>query len=231
MELLCVRNVSKTFLDHSTKVCAVLDNSLDIHSGEMVAIIGPSGSGKTTLLNLMGIVLAPDSGEILVDGQKVNGLNDKKRCQTRNRYFGYVVQDFALIEEDTAMQNILVPTLYSKQKKSAAEYRRIIKDLAKKLQVEGKLKTKVKKLSGGERQRIAIIRSMICDQQIILADEPTGALDQENSVILMEYLRKMVDEDKKAVVIVTHDLSIARQCDRILKLSRGALSVCLPSEL
>lgn len=231
MELLCVRNVSKTFPDHSTKVCAVSDNSLDIHSGEMVAIIGPSGSGKTTLLNLMGLVLAPDSGEIFVDGQKANGLNDEKRCQMRNHYFGYIVQDFALIEEDTAMQNILVPTLYSKHKKSAAEYRLIIKNLAQKLQVSDKLKTKVKKLSGGERQRIAIIRSMICDQQIILADEPTGALDQENSVILMEYLRKMVDDEKKAVIIVTHDLCIARQCDRIFKLSRGALSACLPSEL
>lgn len=231
MELLSVRNVSKTFLDQNTKVCAILNNSLDIHSGEMVAIIGPSGSGKTTLLNLMGIVLEPDSGEIFVDGQKVNELKDVKRCQMRNRYFGYIVQDFALIEDDTAMQNILVPTLYSKQKKSAVEYRRIIKDLALKLQIEKKLNTKVKKLSGGERQRIAIIRSMICDQQIILADEPTGALDQENSDILMECLRNIVADDKRAVVIVTHDLHIARQCDRVLKLSRGILSTCLPSEL
>ena len=231
MELLSVRNVSKTFLDQNTKVCAILNNSLDIHSGEMVAIIGPSGSGKTTLLNLMGIVLEPDSGEIFVDGQKVNELKDVKRCQMRNRYFGYIVQDFALIEDDTAMQNILVPTLYSKQKKSAVEYRRIIKDLALKLQIEKKLNTKVKKLSGGERQRIAIIRSMICDQQIILADEPTGSLDQENSDILMECLRNIVADDKRAVVIVTHDLHIARQCDRVLKLSRGILSTCLPSEL
>lgn len=231
MELLSLRHVSKSFQDHGIKVQAVVDNSLAIHSGEMVAIIGPSGSGKTTLLNLMGIVVAPDEGEIYVDGQKVSDLHDAQRCQIRNRYFGYIVQDFALIEGDTAMQNILVPTLYSKKRKSAAEYRRIIMGLSDKLQVTDKLKTKVKNLSGGERQRIAIIRSVICDQQIILADEPTGSLDLENSRIVIEYLRELVDEINKTVVIVTHDLNIARQCDRVFKLTRGVLSSCQPSEL
>ena len=204
--------------------------SLDIFPGEMIAIIGPSGSGKTTLLNLMGIVLAPDTGEILVDGQSTNHLNDSERCRIRNRYFGYIVQDFALIEEDTASQNILVPTLYSRQRKSNAEYKKKMRSLAEKLQVADKLKTTVKNLSGGERQRIAIIRSLICDQQIILADEPTGALDQENSLIVMEYLREAVSHERKAVVIVTHDLNVACRCDRVYQLTRGALSIHQPSE-
>lgn len=141
----------------------------------------------------------------------------------RNRYFGYIVQDFALIEDDTSMQNILVPTLYSKQKKSSAEYRKLILELAEMLQITDKLKSKVKKLSGGERQRIAIIRSMVCDQKIILADEPTGSLDQENSDIVMNCLRESTDRGEKAAVIVTHDLDIVSQCDRILELSHGAL--------
>ena len=230
MELLSIRHVSKSFLDHDSTVHAVTDVSLDIVPGEMIAIIGPSGSGKTTLLNLMGIVLAPDTGEILVDGQSTNHLNDSERCRIRNRYFGYIVQDFALIEEDTASQNILVPTLYSRQRKSNAEYKKKMRSLAEKLQVADKLKTTVKNLSGGERQRIAIIRSLICDQQIILADEPTGALDQENSLIVMEYLREAVSHERKAVVIVTHDLNVACRCDRVYQLTRGALSIHQPSE-
>ena len=178
----------------------------------------------------MGIVLAPDTGEILVDGQSTDHLNDLERCRIRNRYFGYIVQDFALIEEDTASQNILVPTLYSRQRKSNAEYKKKMRGLAEKLQVADKLKTTVKNLSGGERQRIAIIRSLICDQQIILADEPTGALDQENSFIVMEYLREVVNHERRAVVIVTHDLNVACRCDRVYQLTRGTLSVRQPSE-
>lgn len=100
MALLSVQNVSKTFKDHDYRVHAVRNASLEVHRGEMIAIIGPSGSGKTTLLNLMGIVVAPDSGEVYVDGQKASDMSDAVRCRIRNQYFGYIVQDFALIEED-----------------------------------------------------------------------------------------------------------------------------------
>jgi putative ABC transport system ATP-binding protein len=174
----------------------------------------------------MGIVISPDSGEVYVEGQKASGMNDTMRCRMRNQYFGYIVQDFALIEEDTAMQNILVPTLYSKHKKSSSEYRKLIYSMAEKLQVSDKLKSTVKKLSGGERQRIAIIRSMVCDQKIILADEPTGSLDKDNSTIVMKCLRELVDDFKKTVVIVTHDLNVARQCDRTFNLTGGVLTPC-----
>jgi len=224
MELLSVRNVSKSFKDHNYKVHAVRDVSFDVHPGEMVAIIGPSGSGKTTLLNLIGIVISPDSGEIYVDGQKASDMNDAMRCRIRNQYFGYIVQDFALIEEDTALQNILVPTLYSKHKKSSKEYREIINSIAEKMQISEKLKSTVKNLSGGERQRVAIIRSIVNDQKIILADEPTGSLDKENTTIVINYLRELADDFKKAVVIVTHDLSVAKQCDRIFNLDDGILT-------
>ena len=224
MELLSVRNVSKSFKDHNYKVHAVRDVSFDVHQGEMVAIIGPSGSGKTTLLNLIGIVISPDSGEIYVDGQKASDMNDAMRCRIRNQYFGYIVQDFALIEEDTSMQNILVPTLYSKHKKSAKEYREIINNIAEKMQISEKLKSTVKNLSGGERQRVAIIRSIVNDQKIILADEPTGSLDKENTTIVINYLRELADDFKKSVVIVTHDLSVAKQCDRIFNLDDGILT-------
>lgn len=226
MELLSVQNISKSFKDHNYKVHAVRNVSLDVHEGEMIAIVGPSGSGKTTLLNLMGIVVSPDSGEIYVDGQKASEMNDARRCRIRNQYFGYIVQDFALIEEDTSMQNILVPTLYCKHKKNSKEYRKIINNMAEKMQISDKLRSTVKNLSGGERQRIAIIRSMINNQKIILADEPTGSLDKNNSVIVMNCLRELVDNYKKAVVIVTHDMIVARQCDRTYNLANGILTPC-----
>lgn len=109
MALLSVQNVSKTFKDHDYRVHAVRNASLEVHRGEMIAIIGPSGSGKTTLLNLMGIVVAPDSGEVYVDGQKASDMSDDVRCRIRNQYFGYIVQDFALIEEDTSISSSALP--------------------------------------------------------------------------------------------------------------------------
>ena len=226
MALLSVQNVSKTFKDHDYRVHAVRNASLEVHRGEMIAIIGPSGSGKTTLLNLMGIVVAPDSGEVYVDGQKASDMSDAVRCRIRNQYFGYIVQDFALIEEDTSMQNILVPTLYSKHKKNSKEYREIINGMAEKLQIADKLKSTVKHLSGGERQRVAIIRSMVNDQKIILADEPTGSLDKDNSAIVIHCLRELAHELQRAVVIVTHDSDVARQCDRTFLLADGSLAPC-----
>lgn len=231
MDILQTKNLCKTFKDHNNTVHAVNNVTMDVELGEMVAIIGPSGSGKTTLLNLMGIVLAPDSGEVILDGRDLTTCTDGERCRLRNKYFGYIVQDFALIEEDTAIKNIMVPTLYSKKKVTKAEYRERINALAQRLDVKDLLKKSVKKLSGGERQKIAIIRSLICDPQIILADEPTGALDRENSIVVLEYLRQIVDKDNKAVIIVTHDLNIARQCDRVYRLTRGQLEHCSPDEI
>ncbi len=224
MELLSLHNVCKRFQDHNSIVHAVSDVSLELQTGEMIAIIGPSGSGKTTLLNIAGLVIPPDSGEIILDGQKVCG-GDAKLCALRNQYYGYIVQDYALVEEDTALQNILIPTLYTKQKKPSSEYQKIISEYAEKLQVTDKLKCKVKKLSGGERQRIAVIRSLICGQKIILADEPTGSLDQENAEMVMACLQELTDTGEKSVILVTHDLNIAKQCDRVFRLDHGTISV------
>ena len=220
MALLSVQNVSKTFKDHDYRVHAVRNASLEVHRGEMIAIIGPSGSGKTTLLNLMGIVVAPDSGEVYVDGQKASDMSDTVRCRVRNQYFGYIVQDFALIEEDTSLQNILVPTLYSKHKKSSKEYREIINGMAEKLQIADKLKSTVKHLSGGERQRVAIIRSMINDQKIILADEPTGALDSKSTDELLGVFER-INQSGQTILMVTHSVKAASKAGRVLFIKDG----------
>mgnify|MGYP000454819225 CR=1 FL=1 len=197
-----------------------------VQDGELVAVIGKSGAGKSTLLHVLAGIDSFESGSYHVGNQDVGQMSEKQLAEFRNKSIGMVMQDFALIEEDTAMQNILVPTLYSRQKKSGAEYRKLIKNMAEKLKVSEKLKSTVRNLSGGERQRIAIIRSMICDQKIILADEPTGSLDKENSEDVMRCLRELVSDLDKAVVIVTHDLNVARQCDRAFNLAGGVLTPC-----
>ena len=197
-----------------------------VQDGELVAVIGKSGAGKSTLLHVLAGIDSFESGSYHVGNQDVGQMSEKQLAEFRNKSIGMVMQDFALIEEDTAMQNILVPTLYSRQKKSGAEYRKLIKNMAEKLKVSEKLKSTVRNLSGGERQRIAIIRSMICDQKIILADEPTGSLDKENSEVVMSCLRELVSDLDKAVVIVTHDLNVARQCDRAFNLAGGVLTPC-----
>lgn len=223
MSILSVQHIRKSYIDASKKIKVLEDVNLEIETGEMVAIVGPSGSGKTTLLNLIGNVMPPDSGEIYINGEMTSNMNDKSRCQLRNQYFGYIVQDFALVEEESAEENIMLPTLYTHNKESAVIYTSRMNSLAERLQVKHRLKTKVKKLSGGERQRVAIIRSQICNQSIILADEPTGALDQDNTEIVMHFFRELVDKEQKVVIIVTHNQNVAEMCDRIFKLEYGTL--------
>ena len=223
MSILSVYNLCKSFKDHNNIINAVSNVSFDVEYGEMVAIIGPSGSGKTTLLNLIGVVLMPDSGEIYIEGKLVNEMTDKQCCQIRNKYFGYIVQDFALIEDETAMKNILVPTLYSEKKRKYGDYKEDIYEMATRLHIKDKLNTVVNKLSGGERQRIAVIRSLICNQSIILADEPTGSLDKENSQLVIDFLKEKTRTGNHSIIIVTHDLNVARQCDRVIQINRGKL--------
>ncbi len=224
MSLLSIHQISKIFPDHDTFVHAVVNVSLELPAGKMVAIVGPSGSGKTTLLNIMGLLIPPDAGQVIVDGHETKDLTDRKRCRMRNKYFGYIVQDFALIETETALKNILVPTLYTEDRQPARAYRPLIEAVSEHLQIQDKLHRKVSQLSGGERQRVAIIRSIVCGQRIILADEPTGSLDQDNAKIVVSYLRQLVDEEEKTVVLVTHDLHLASQCDLIYQLKGGQLS-------
>lgn len=225
MSLLELKNVSKQFHDGNSFIHVLDKVNFTVNEGDMVAIIGPSGSGKSTLLNIAGLILKPDEGEIIIEGNNANTLNDKEKCQIRNKVFGYIFQDFALIEDQTAMDNILVPTLYSKEKKSKAEYKKEILNIAKILNIEDKLNTKVKKLSGGERQRVAILRSIINNQKIILADEPTGSLDPNNSQLIVNYLKDIADKQNKTVIIVTHDMNVAKSCHKIYNLSNRKIQV------
>lgn len=219
-----VRDICKRYHTNYDTVNAVDHVTLTISEGEAVAIVGPSGSGKSTLLNMIGLILQPDSGSIQIGEQEAVKLRDSRRSALRNEMFGYIVQDFALLEDETVYSNIRIPLLYHKRIKSR-EYKERIHAAAQALGIGDKLHRKAAKLSGGERQRVAIARAMVCDQPIILADEPTGSLDGGNKEKVLSILMKLCKERNKTLIIVTHDLSVAEQCHRIIPMKDGKVSL------
>ena len=198
------------------------DLSLTIPEKKIVGITGRSGSGKSTLLNIIGLILKPDSGSVAVGGGEVLNMSDRRCSAFRNASFGYIAQDFALLDDETVYHNIRIPLLYNRQIKRR-EHKPRIREIAQKLDISDKLNRKAGKLSGGERQRVAIARAIVCDQPIILADEPTGSLDAANKANVMDILMRLCKESGKTLIIVTHDPSIAERCDRIVQMTDGRI--------
>ena len=223
MEMIEASGISKSYTAGDHTVTAVKDASLTIRRGEAVAVIGPSGSGKSTLLNIIGRILWQDSGSVLINGTDTEGMNDRSLSAFRNANFGYVTQDFALLDHETVYNNIRLPLIYNKSIRRSEHKKRILA-AAESLGISDKLKRKAAQLSGGERQRAAIARAMVCDQPIILADEPTGSLDTENRDNVVEILLSLAHQKGCAVMIVTHDLAVADRCDRIIKMRDGSIA-------
>ncbi len=212
-----IKNLSKSYKNGNGTLLEVLkDIDFTVEEGELTAIIGKSGSGKSTLLNILGCVDSFDGGEYLFCGTNVSKLSDGKRAALRGTQISFVFQDYALIEEESVIQNVLTPILFNKPsdmgkpKEAAMQAMSLvgIAELAKK---------KVRALSGGQKQRTAIARAIVAKPKLILADEPTGALDTETSKSVLELL---IDLNKKGatVLIVTHDEEIAKGCKRVVRL-------------
>ena len=194
--------------------------SATIKDGEMVAVIGKSGAGKSTLLHILACIDSYQDGEYKIDGTLVKDLSERQYAKIRNEKIGMVMQDFALVEDFTALENVMIPLNFSKKKipnkkeKALAALRSVgIEDLARK---------PCSKLSGGQKQRVAIARAIVNEPSMILADEPTGALDSKTSAEIME-LFKSLNEQGRTVVIVTHDPKVAEQCGRIIEISDGKI--------
>ncbi len=219
--LIRAENLTKIYISANNRTAAVTQVSLSVNAGEIIAITGPSGCGKTTLLNLLGLVLSPSEGHLYLNGTDTMCLSERKRADFRNAFFGYIVQDFALIEEETAYENIEIPFLYSKRRLHKKEQLAEIEKVLDRLGLKGKLYEKVKNLSGGQRQRVAIARAIINQPKVILADEPTGALDVKNSESIFSILHGLAGEDGRAVVMVTHNEQLAERCTRKIEMLDG----------
>lgn len=219
MSLLELRDIYKIYGKESNEVRAINGLNLKIDNGEIIAIMGPSGCGKSTLLNILGCIDVPSKGEYYIDGVKIDFKKLNSLSKIRNEKISFVFQNFALIKDLSVLENVMLPLKFRKETKKE-RVKRAIKYL-KELQIEDLKDKNIRELSGGQQQRVAIARALTQESQIILADEPTGALDEENSIKIMEVLKELNKKYNKTIVVVTHDKIIAGFCDKVLKMKDG----------
>ena len=221
MNALSLKNIGKIYNKGKNNACEALRKvDLEIERGELIAVIGQSGSGKSTLLHIIGGIDTPTSGELVAFGKEVNFKNSKKLAEYRNKKVGFVLQDFGLILGETALENVRVPLLFSDIRYSKTKQMAL--DALNMLGIANLANKRANQLSGGQKQRVAIARALVNDPDMILADEPTGALDSRTAADVIGVF-KQINSEGKTVVIVTHDLGIAQQCDRVIKISDGEI--------
>ncbi|SFS03615.1 ABC transporter ATP-binding protein [Anaeromicropila populeti] len=223
--LIEMEGIEKYYGKKENPIHAIRGSNLKICKGSMIAIQGVSGSGKSTLLNILGLLDRKSAGKYKLFGIDVEQLNEKKKAEMRNSKIGFVLQEFALIEKLTVMENIRIPFSYSKKHMKWRLQNKIARDILVKLGIEDKEKELAANLSGGQRQRVAIARAIVNDPELILADEPTGALDTITSMEIMSIF-KALNQSGKTIIIVTHDNEVAQFCSKIYKMVDGKLEVC-----
>ena len=219
MNILEIRNLCKTYGQGETEVKALDNITLDVKQGEFVAIIGPSGSGKSTLMHILGGVDVPTSGEVKIAGTDITKLGETDLAIFRRRQIGLIYQFYNLIPILNVEENITLPILLDKKKPN----KKLLDDLIVRLGLEKRIKHLPNQLSGGQQQRVSIGRALINNPALLLADEPTGNLDTENTKEIMELLRKFNRENKQTVIIITHDERIARSADRVISIEDGKI--------
>lgn len=217
MEIVRVENLSKTYGSGENLVRAIDDVNLKIEKGEFIAIVGPSGSGKSTLLHLLGGVDNPSSGKIFIDGNDISKYTSKELALFRRRKVGLIYQFYNLIPNLTVRHNIELPLKLDKRKINEEA----LLDIVRKLGIENKLDSFPSELSGGQQQRVAIARSLIYSPSLVLADEPTGNLDRENSREIIEILKYFNRTLKQTIIVITHDESIALEAERVITIVDG----------
>jgi putative ABC transport system ATP-binding protein len=219
--ILEARNVSKVYGSNRIQVTALDNVSLQLNAGECVILMGASGSGKSTLLNILGLISKPTKGHIFIQGKEVPE-NDRNRSRLRNAYFGYIHQDYAIIENETVESNVMIPLQYASPLPERQERKSRVLQALENVGLDWALKKQPSELSGGERQRVAIARALVNNPVVILADEPTAALDSETAQSVMTLILSF-KEKGAAVLVATHDDKVAKLGDRILRINDGRL--------
>lgn len=220
-ELVVLKNITKIYNQGRENAVVALHNvNISIGRGETIAIQGASGSGKSTLLHIIGCLDSCTSGEYWLDGKQIVFKNSAQLAAIRGKKVGFVLQQYGLIDEQTVLENVALPMLFTKTKLSQSSAR--AEEMLIKLNIQHLLKKKVRQLSGGEKQRVAIARALVSDPELILADEPTGALDSVTGMEIMQILLSLKEEGR-SIIVVTHDPEIAMLCKRQLYMKDGVL--------
>ena len=220
MKILEIKNLCKVYGKGETRVDALKDVSFDVEQGEFVAIVGPSGSGKSTLLHILGGVDTPTSGIVNISGTNIGKLNETKLAIFRRRHIGLIYQFYNLIPILTVEENLTLPILLDGKRPD----KKLLRDLIEKLGIKNRLKHLPNQLSGGQQQRVSIGRALMNHPALLLADEPTGNLDSENSKEIIALLRKFNRENNQTVIIITHDERIALAADRVITIEDGRIT-------
>ena len=217
--MITLQNIRKIYNPKRANAFEALHGiSLEIADGEMVAVIGKSGAGKSTLLHILACIDSCESGDYQIDGASVSHLSERKAARIRNEKIGMVMQDFALVEDFSALENVLLPLEFAKKKKP--NRKQIAMNALQAVGMADYAKKPVNKLSGGQKQRVAIARAVVNEPSVILADEPTGALDSTTAAEIMGVFHEL-HKRGKTIIIVTHDMEIAKQCGRMIEIMDG----------
>ncbi|MGM0449801.1 MAG: lipoprotein-releasing ABC transporter ATP-binding protein LolD [Pseudomonadota bacterium] len=214
--------LAKTYQEGRDTLRVFSDVNLSVAKGETLAIVGSSGSGKTTLLNMLGGLDRPSEGEVLIDGKNIHSMRERERCRFRNRTLGFVYQFHHLLAEFSALDNVALPAALGRF--SPRQARAKAQDLLERVGLGERLKHKPSELSGGERQRVAIARALVNDPRCVLMDEPTGNLDDDTGERIQALMRELNEQLDSAFVVATHDLELAQEMGRVMRLDHGGLS-------
>ena len=215
-----LRNVSKTYTMGDQEIHALDNVTLTIEKGEFISIVGQSGSGKSTLMNVIGLLDVPDKGEYFLNELDIKNAKDNELAKLRNKNIGFIFQSFNLLSKLTALENVQVPLMYKGI--SSKESNELAYEYLEKVGLKGREKHLPSQLSGGQQQRVAIARALICKPEIILADEPTGALDSKTGIEILGMLKEL-NEAGQTIIVITHDLKIAEIAKRKITISDGKI--------